>query len=458
MLFNSFAFIGFFAATFGVVHSLPVKNRWIALLIASYIFYAYAGIGLAVLLLSFTFVQYCAALCIANQQTLRRKKLFLVVSIAIAVLFLGFFKYAGFFQFEGIVLPMGISFYTFQILAYIIDVYRGDIKPEKHFARFAVFVSFFPQLIAGPIERAKDLMPQLQKPEKFDYLTAVSGLQLLLWGFFKKLVIADHISLLIDRFFLKPELVVGWHIPIIAILFFFQIYCDFSGYVDIAIGSARLLGIKLSQNFNLPYLSISVRDFWHRWHITLSQWFKDYLYIPLGGNRVAWWRWYANILIIFFISGLWHGANWTFVLWGLLHGIWICLEVTVAKIYNFVFQKVRFMHTVLFVRIIPWCITMLFICYSFLLFRSESLELFFDLFREPFRLQMWQITYFHNTDIKAFDMNVVLSAIAFLLCYEMYIAKRHVPLKLQWVLVTLFLMCICNFGIAQEKEFIYFRF
>jgi len=457
---------------------LPKNTRWFLLLLASYFFYGFWKIEYLSLIVISTTTDYFAARLIYSSKAQVKRKLALAFSLSMNLGLLAFFKYSGWFiedvanpvgllgddvslklmRFMSFALPVGISFYTFQTMGYTIDVYYGKATPERNPLKFALFVSYFPQLVAGPIERFNTLMPQLNREVSYDYRNIQHGARYILYGLFIKMCIADNLAPIVDQIFNQPDIASSSQLVWGMILFGLQIYSDFHGYSLIAIGVAKLMGVDLMKNFDAPYSSLSIREFWSRWHISLSTWFRDYLFIPLGGSRVSTLKLTVNIMAVFLISGLWHGANWTFVLWGLLHGIWICLEVTVAKIYNFVFQKVRFMHTVLFVRIIPWCITMLFICYSFLLFRSESLELFFDLFREPFRLQMWQITYFHNTDIKAFDMNVVLSAIAFLLCYEMYIAKRHVPLKLQWVLVTLFLMCICNFGIAQEKEFIYFRF
>jgi len=226
-----------------------------------------------------------------------------------------------------LLLPVGISFYTFQTLAYSIDVYRGKMQPEENFRDFALYVSFFPQLVAGPIERATNLLPQFKRTYRYDYIRVVGGLQQMLWGFFKKLVIADRLAPLVNEVYNNPNEHSSITILTATYLFAIQIYCDFSGYSDIAIGAARTMGYDLMDNFRVPYLSKSIREFWQRWHISLSTWFRDYLYIPLGGNRVKVYRWYLNLMVVFVVSGFWHGANWTFLIWGALHGIYLIMEI-----------------------------------------------------------------------------------------------------------------------------------
>lgn len=260
------------------------------------------------------------------------------IAINLAVLFL--FKYFGLFvdswnalsgntwSFElGLLLPVGISFYTFQGIGYVIDVYRGVIPAERSLARMSLFISFFPQLVAGPIERGSHLLPALRRPIVFRWKSIRIGLWLILWGLFKKLVIADRLALGVNAVYAEPDAASGGLLLLATYAFAFQIYCDFSGYSDMAIGSARLFGIELMQNFRLPYLAGSLRDFWARWHISLSTWFRDYLYIPLGGNRAGRWYWFRNILIVFVLSGLWHGANWTYLIWGAIHGLAIIVEI-----------------------------------------------------------------------------------------------------------------------------------
>lgn len=348
MLFNSLQYLIFFPLVVVAYFSLSPKWRTLLLLVASYYFYMCWKAEYVVLILGSTVLDYFVALKLHAELDARKRKYWLMTSIVanLGVLFL--FKYFNFFsesfqllfaEFNifydaptfDILLPVGISFYTFQTLSYSIDVYRRKLEPERNFARFALFVSFFPQLVAGPIERATHLLPQFRKTFVFEYTRVVSGLRLILWGFFKKVVIADNIGRVVDQVYNLPEEQTGLTFALATYFFAFQIYCDFSGYSDIAIGSARVLGFDLMENFKQPYLSQSVREFWSRWHISLSTWFRDYVYIPLGGNRTIKWRWYYNLIITFLISGVWHGANWTFVIWGAIHGILLILGIQLAR-------------------------------------------------------------------------------------------------------------------------------
>ena len=240
-----------------------------------------------------------------------------------------------------LLLPIGISFYTFQKISYVVDVYHGKVKAERHFGVFAVYSCFFPQLVAGPIERAQHLLPQFFKRHDFSYELFTSGLWLILWGLFKKIVVADRLAILVNAVYDHPHSYPGLPIVVATVFFGIQIYCDFSGYTDIAIGSARLIGFDLMANFRQPYFSKSIPEFWHRWHISLSTWFRDYLYIPLGGSRVVKWRWYYNLFITFFISGLWHGANWTFAAWGALHGCYMVLDSLLGPFRDWLRNKLK---------------------------------------------------------------------------------------------------------------------
>jgi alginate O-acetyltransferase complex protein AlgI len=337
MLFNSFHYALFFPLVLVAYFAIPHRARWALLLAASYYFYACWRVEYLGLLLLSTSVDYVGGLRIAAATTPRAKRAWLAASLAANLGLLFTFKYAGFalasvqqafdafnvmadvpaFQ---VLLPVGISFYTFQSLSYTIDVYRGAIAPERHPGRFALYVAFFPQLVAGPIERATHLLPQFLERHAFSYDDVAVGLRLMLWGYWKKLVVADNLAGYVDVVYGDPTQHRGPLLLIASYLFAFQIYCDFSGYSDIAIGSARALGFRLSENFRRPYLAGSVREFWQRWHISLSTWFRDYVYLPLGGNRASRARVGANLLLVFLLSGLWHGASWTFVVWGALHG------------------------------------------------------------------------------------------------------------------------------------------
>ncbi len=341
MLFNSLQFLIFFPLVVSVYFLLPGKHRWALLLAASYYFYMSWEPEYLLLILTSTLVDYIAALQIFTSFG-RRRNLWLGASLLVNLGILAFFKYANFFwdslhsllgtgiqvasPIHRFLLPVGISFYTFQTLSYSIDVWRGRIEPERHLGRFALFVAFFPQLVAGPIERAAHLLPQFRQNHSVDLKRITSGLRLMLWGMFKKVVLADRLALVVDQVYGNPDEQNGLTWLLATYFFSFQIYCDFSGYSDIAIGSARVLGFDLMKNFNVPYMARSAREFWQRWHISLSTWFRDYVYIPLGGNRSSAPRWFINIIITFVVSGLWHGANWTFVVWGGLHGLYLLAE------------------------------------------------------------------------------------------------------------------------------------
>ncbi len=348
MTFTSPEFVIFFSAFVPLYFATAHRYRWVLLLLASYFFYAY-GSGIYVVLILFsTLVDYTSARAMGVTTNPRRKKLLLAASLTVNLGTLFIFKYFNFFNQSfaalaevlsvgypigalSVLLPVGISFYTFQSMAYTIDVYRGAIEPEKHLGIMATFVAFFPQLVAGPIERAQHMLPQFRRRVQFDTERTVAGLRLILWGAFKKIVIADRLAIYVNTVYNAPERHSGLPLLIATVFFAFQIYSDFSAYTDIAIGSAKILGFDLMENFRQPYFSKSAREFWARWHISLSTWFRDYLYIPLGGNRVPFPRYLLNLMIVFVVSGLWHGASWTFVIWGALHGIYIVVEATLRN-------------------------------------------------------------------------------------------------------------------------------
>lgn len=341
MLFNSLNFLIFFPIVLFIYYIVPKKMKQFWLLAASYYFYMCWNAKYIVLMLFSTIITYVSGLIIekikSNSWSIEKKIFYKKVSVAVSfflnLMVLFYFKYINFAlgtlkamlhivnvdlsvpAFD-IMLPVGISFYTFQALSYTVDVYRGDIYAEKNFFRYALFVSFFPQLVAGPIERSKNLLKQLAIPKKFNFDSAKEGCLLMIWGYFLKIVLADRIAIFVDVVYNDFEKFGGYYLIVATLLFAIQIYCDFGGYSVIAIGAAKILGIDLMENFNTPYLSKSVSEFWRRWHISLSSWFKDYLYIPLGGNRKSRLRKNINLMIVFLVSGLWHGADWSFVIWG----------------------------------------------------------------------------------------------------------------------------------------------
>ena len=338
MIFNSIQYGIFLPIVFIIYWSISHKYRWIFLLITSYYFYMSWNVKYVVLILFITGISFAGGIIIDHLKQQNKKRLILILGISISIILLFVFKYFDFFNISfcnilqyftinlhpvtlNLILPVGISFYTFQAIGYMVDVYRGDVRAEKHFGIFATFISFFPQLVAGPIERTSDLLPQIKKEKFFNYEQAVLGLKLIVWGLFKKILIADVVAPYVDVVYNDPVSYNGFALLLASLLFTIQIYCDFSGYSDIAIGSAKLLGIELMTNFSHPYFSRSIREFWKNWHISLSSWFQDYVYISLGGNQKGNIRKNINTLLTFGLSGLWHGANWTYVFWGGVHGM-----------------------------------------------------------------------------------------------------------------------------------------
>lgn len=341
MLFNSMQFAVFFPIVTAMYFLLPHRHRWLLLLIASCVFYmAFIPAYIAILGLTIV-VDYVAALKIA-ESTGAARRFYLVLSISVTVLILFVFKYFTFaaqnldalaraldwnygVRALHVVLPIGLSFHTFQSLSYVIEVYKGRQEPERHFGIYSLYVMFYPQLVAGPIERPQNLLHQFHARHEFEYQRVTNGLKLMGWGLFKKVVVADRLALLVNVVYGDPRAYPGLPTLVATVMFAFQIYCDFSGYSDIAIGSAQVMGFRLMDNFNRPYDAASVGEFWRRWHISLSTWFRDYLYVPLGGSRRGTVRTARNLFITFLVSGLWHGANWTFVAWGALHGAYVAI-------------------------------------------------------------------------------------------------------------------------------------
>lgn len=386
MLFNSLGYSIFLPIVFIIYWLLPSEKRWPFLLCSSYFFYMSWKPIYGLLILATSLVSFLAAIGIEKNQEIRRKKWLLRTAVFAEIAVLVVFKYLNFvlsnieniFVLLGretssfaldIILPVGISFYTFQTMAYMLDVYNGRVYAEKHFGIYATFISFFPQLVAGPIERTSDLLPQIRSPKEFDEKLANTGIGLMLLGYFKKIVIADTISPYVDNVYNDLSNCSGGAILAAAILFSIQIYCDFSGYSDIAVGSANLLGIKLSTNFRSPYFSTSIKEFWSRWHISLSTWFRDYVYIPMGGNRCSKTKQFRNLLVTFALSGLWHGANWTYILWGTLHGLIQCFERSIvfipqvkSSILNAIINNIRRISVFVFVT------------FAWIFFRASSID------------------------------------------------------------------------------------
>ena len=390
MTFNSLEFIIFFPIVALIFFGVSPRFRWLWLLMASYLFYASAKPVFVLFLFTCTLINYLAGLLISQAQTSKAKGLFLFLGIGGSLSLLIFAKYLTFFSDAltnlcpdflhqwnlpglNLLVPLGISFFTLQALSYVIDVYQGKRAPEYNFGIFALYVSFFPLILSGPIERSTRLLPQFRQPVSFDFNRVASGLRLMLWGFFQKVVIADRLAVVVNQVYGNPTDYQGISLIIATIFFTFQVYCDFSGYSDIAIGAARVMGYEVMHNFRQPYFSRSIPEFWHRWHISLSTWFRDYLYIPLGGNRKGRWTLYRNIMIVFIISGFWHGANWTFILWGTLHGFYMLASLTWKRIrhnYKYLLSSVGNGSIAQFVNI---SLTFLLVSFAWIFFRAQTL-------------------------------------------------------------------------------------
>lgn len=383
MLFNSFSFALFLPVVFILYWTLPHKCRWVLMLMASYYFYMSWNVKYVFLILFTTVVSYWAARLLEKQESKKKKKWILAGTAVLCLGILFFFKYFNFVSESAtallsvftikmnplvlnLLLPVGISFYTFQTLSYVIDVYKGDVPSEHHFGYYATFISFFPQLVAGPIERTSNLLPQIKAEHRFDYDQATYGLKLMAWGYFKKIVIADMLSKYVSKVYDAPQRFQGFALVLATVFFTIQIYCDFSGYSDIAIGTAKLLGMNLMTNFKSPYFSASIKEFWSRWHISLSTWFRDYVYIPLGGNRVGKVKHSLNLMITFLVSGLWHGANWTFVVWGGIHGA--------AQIVENAFMPKKEEKSTGIARWIRIFIVFAFVAFAWIFFVSNSIR------------------------------------------------------------------------------------
>lgn len=469
MLFNSTAFLLFFPIVCIIYFCIPansVKLRNIFLLLASYYFYMNWEPTYALLLFSSTLITYLAALGIGFFSNRRKKRMCLTGSLIINLAILFLFKYYNFiatnieFALKAsglaidipdfkLLLPVGISFYIFQALGYSIDVYRGTTPVERNFATYALFVSFFPQLVAGPIERSKNLLPQFKEKHHLDYNSVMSGLRLMVWGYFMKLVLADRCGLFVDMVFNNVSHHNGGSYLLASLLFPFQIYGDFAGYSLIAIGVARILGFRLMENFHRPYFATTVGEFWHRWHISLSTWFKDYLYIPLGGNRVSRLRNYFNLFVTFAVSGIWHGANWTFVCWGMLHGAILCIEKALGLAKRKFFGLKKFAH---------WALTFVLVCIAWILFRANNIQDAMSIFSGIFT----------RMGMPAPEYAVLISiflALVILLFKELkdeYNWNLHFSDSKYWLvrhlcLITL-IAYILLFGVLDGGQFIYFQF
>ena len=482
MLFNSLSFAIFLPIVFFLywfVAKREVRFQNIILLASSYFFYACWDWRFLFLLIASTSLDYYTGLKIFDASTKQNKRFWLWLSIIINLGFLGIFKYYNFFAasfvdalslvglkadlgFINIILPVGISFYTFHGLSYVIDLYKDKIKPERDLIKYSVFVCFFPLLVAGPIERATHLLPQIIKKREFDYSQALDGLKQILWGLFKKMVIADNCATYVNLIFKDVSDYSGSTLVLGALFFSFQIYCDFSGYSDIALGTARLFGIELLRNFAFPYFSRDIAEFWRRWHISLSSWFRDYLYIPLGGSRVSKWISVRNMFIIFLVSGFWHGANWTFIAWGALHAFYFMPLLLMNKNRNHIDIVAKGKHFPTINELFSMLSTFGLVVFGWIFFRAESLEHAIDYISGIFSFDLFSWPYF--TGIK--EAAITILFIVLLIAMEWMGREQEYAIKtiasrwrkpFQWCFYYVIVMLIFLFG-SKSQEFIYFQF
>lgn len=478
MLFNSIDFAIFLPVVFLLywfVAGRSIRAQNILLIGASYLFYGWWDWRFLSLIIFSTLVDYLVGIGLSKTEEQRKRKLLLWTSISVNLGFLGFFKYYNFFlenflaafTFFGaeisagslnIILPVGISFYTFQTLSYTIDVYRGKMEPTRDFISLAAFVSFFPQLVAGPIERATNLLPQFRKPRRFNNRDAVDGMRQILWGLFKKIVIADNAAVHANYIFAHSDSMDGSMLLLGALFFTFQIYGDFSGYSDIAIGTARLFGFHLMRNFAFPYFSRDIAEFWRRWHISLSTWFRDYLYIPLGGSRGGTWMKIRNTFVIFIVSGFWHGANWTFIVWGALNALYFLplllarknrdhLEIVAQGKWIPTLRELTGMFITFWLTVLAW-----------IFFRAENLT-----HAIAYLSGIFSSTLFEMPDLAG--MRAILLLIVLFMIFEWFGREKRFALAIaeewkkpfRWGAYYLILLLMLLFT-GEQQEFIYFQF
>ena len=503
MLFNSLNFLIFFPIVVLVYFIFPYKIRYIWLLFTSYFFYMCWNPKYAILLLVSTLITYFSALSMEGAAILfkgeeekvllrrqRAKKTIVAVSFILNLSILFFFKYFTFAidsinvilknihveliqpSFD-IVLPVGISFYIFQALSYTMDVYRGDVEVEKNVFRYAVFVSFFPQLVAGPIERSSNLLHQFKERKTFNYTRAKDGLCLMLWGFFQKIVLADRIATIINQVFDYYSYYSGLYMVVAAVLFAFQVYCDFAGYSNIAVGSAQVMGFDLMTNFDCPYFAKNVTEFWRRWHISLTTWFRDYLYIPLGGNRKGKVRKYINVMIVFLSSGLWHGANWTYVIWGGLNGLYQVIEQLLKPHFNKLLDKTDAKRNIFSSHLLQMIVTFILVDFAWIFFRADTISEAFGFIERMFSTFNPWILFdgsLYDLGLSQLEFKIGIFAIILLLVvdiahYKGFRIRAFINKQQVWFRWVVYVLAICMVVILgtygpdfDASQFIYFQF
>lgn len=490
MLFNSWQYVVFLPLVVVVYYLLPHRVRWAWLLIVSYYFYMSWNAKLVVLISGTTFISWGASMLMERSPSKARRRLWLILAAVVSLGVLFFFKYFDFVTTSiaavasriglpmdpfmlNLVLPVGISFYTFQTLGYVIDVYRGNLKAEHHFGIYALFVSFFPQLVAGPIERAGNLLPQFRAVHTPDAGRMAWGLRYICWGLLKKVVIADYVAVFVNVTYNNLSLYTPMTWVLATLLFAVQIFCDFSGYTDIARGSAAMMGFDLMENFKAPYLARSIREFWRRWHISLSTWFMDYVYIPLGGSRVGKFRHILNLFITFVLSGLWHGARWNFVLWGIYHGIFVVLDALTFRLRNKWEGNVRNKPALATLHAVQVFFTFLIVCFGWMMFRANDLHSIVQIVQglpEAFSHPVANMVEAFTTLMGTGRLVRILASVLVLFIFDTILyrnkdpfaqlARRKAPMRIfvSYALAMVVLVGVLTMQEGIAVEFIYFQF
>jgi alginate O-acetyltransferase complex protein AlgI len=473
MLFNSFEFLFFFPVVTALFFLFSPKFRWGLLLAASCFFYMFFKPEYILILIFTIIIDYYAGIFIQQANHLSKKRQFLIASLIANIGVLAIFKYYNFINGNitslgnmlgftnkipalGMILPIGLSFHTFQAMSYTIEVYRGHQKAEKHIGIYALYVMFYPQLVAGPIERPQNMLPQFHSRQSFNYENLAQGLNLIAYGFFKKLVVADRLSVFVNQVYSNIDDASSSSMLITVCFFSIQIYCDFSGYSDIARGTAKCMGFDLMINFSRPYLSQSVSEFWRRWHISLSTWFKDYLYIPLGGSREGKSKGHRNLLIVFLVSGLWHGANWTFVVWGALHGFYVVAGSLSSRLRSRLNSLFYLNKSVVIHKFVNRCIVFALVTFAWIFFRAhtikEASKVIRKIFSFDFSLNLTQLS------AEKGPLNLFLSMVVIVILGLSYYLPSSFKLKNStfFLIVTTFIIIIAGKNVGSE--FIYFQF
>lgn len=479
MLFNSLDFAIFLPSVFILywfVFKRNIKLQNVLLILASYVFYGWWDYRFLALIIFSSLVDYAIGKKLRNEEEPIKRKILLWISILVNLGFLGFFKYYNFFidnfveafSFFGnkiqpntldIILPVGISFYTFQTLSYTIDVYKKKLEPTDDVISFLAFVSFFPQLVAGPIERATNLLPQFYKKRVFHFSAAADGCRQILWGLFKKIVIADQCAVYANTIFNNSDSYSGSTLFVGAIFFAFQIYGDFSGYSDIAIGTSRLFGFSLKQNFAFPYFSRDIAEFWRRWHISLSTWFRDYLYIPLGGSQVGTWKKIRNIFIIFIVSGFWHGANWTFIFWGFLNVLYFLPLLITKQNRNNLNIVAQNQSLPTFKEVFQMTITFYLTTLAWVFFRAENMAHAWDYIKGIFSFSFLSLPEVRPTNLLVLLVFfIIVEWIGRCQHYAIEVLLLKKPRLLKWIFYSFLMALIFIFSGESQQTFIYFQF